>query len=124
MREAIGLEHSSFAQRNSPIDTDKQSKIAEHARAIAAILYEETERTAHVGQLNCPTVSSPEKVKTLVGMHSAVRGHLLEHVNREIASFLSKQVRTRGANRIRPRELSVAVPKLDESDASTASWES
>lgn len=75
------------------MDKDKQAKIAEHARAIAAMLYEETE---------------PEQVQTLVGIEEAVRGHLLEHVNPEIASFLSKQV---------------AAPKPDESEASTASWE-
>lgn len=59
------------------MDAGKQAKIAEHARAIAAILYEETE---------------PEQVRTLAGIEEAVRGHLLEHVSPEIASFLSKQV--------------------------------
>ncbi|NBD15723.1 MAG: hypothetical protein GVY04_06105 [Cyanobacteria bacterium] len=55
--------------------------------AIAALLDEESERTAHVGQFSCPTVSSPEQVKTLSGIEEAVRGHLLEYVNPEIASF-------------------------------------
>ena len=73
------------------MDADKQTKIAAHAHALAAILYEETERTAHVGQLNCPTVSSPEQVKTLAGIEESVRGHLLEHISPEIASFLSNK---------------------------------
>lgn len=76
------------------MDADKQAKIAVHARAIAAMLYEETDS---------------EQVKTLAGIEEAVRGHLLEHVNPEIASFISKQA---------------AAPKLVESDVSTASWES
>jgi len=59
------------------MDADKQTKIAAHARAIAAMLYEETDL---------------EQVKTLAGIEEVVRGHLLEHVNPEIASFLSKQV--------------------------------
>lgn len=59
------------------MDADKQAKLAEHARAIAAMLYEETD---------------PEQVKTLAGIEEAVRSHLLEHVSPEIASFLSKQV--------------------------------
>ena len=75
------------------MDADKQAKIAVHAQAIAALLYEETD---------------PEQVKTLAGIEEAVRGHLLEHVNPEIASFLSEQV---------------AAPKSVERDASTASWE-
>lgn len=76
------------------MDADKQAKIAVHARAIAEMLYEETD---------------PEQLKTLAGIEKAVRNHLLEHVNPEIASFLSKQV---------------VVPKPVESGASTASWES
>ena len=94
MKEAIGLEHSTFAEREPSMDKDKQAKIAEHARAIAAMLYEETD---------------PEQVKTLAGIEEAVRAHLLEHISPEIASFLSKQV---------------AVPKLVEGDASTVSSDS
>ncbi|WP_410503509.1 ISKra4 family transposase [Leptolyngbya sp. O-77] len=43
-----------------------------HARALAALLYEETD---------------PEQVKTLAGIEAAVRGHLLEHVSPEIGGF-------------------------------------
>lgn len=59
------------------MDADKKAQIQAHARAIAALLYEETD---------------PEQVKTLAGIEEAVRGHLLEHVGSEIGDFLSKQV--------------------------------
>lgn len=36
--------------------------------------------------------TDPEQVKTLAGIEEAVRGHLLEQVNPEIANFLSAQV--------------------------------
>jgi hypothetical protein len=58
------------------MDADKKAQIQAHARAIAALLYEETD---------------PEQVKTLAGIEAAVRGHLLEHVSPEIGDFLSKQ---------------------------------
>jgi hypothetical protein len=54
------------------MDADQRAKIAGHAHAIAALLYEETD---------------PEQVKTLAGIEEAVRGHLLQHFNPEIASF-------------------------------------
>lgn len=75
------------------MDADKQAKIAAHAQAIAAMLHEETD---------------PEQVKTLAGIEEAVRGHLLEHINPEIASFLSAPV---------------AAPVLAEGGVSTASSE-
>jgi len=59
------------------MDTDKKAQIQAHARAIAALLYEETD---------------PDQVKTLAGIEASVRGHLLEHVSPEIGDFLSKQV--------------------------------
>ena len=59
------------------MDADKKAQIQAHARAIAALLYEETD---------------PEQVKTLAGIESAVRGHLLEHGSPEFGDFLSKQV--------------------------------
>lgn len=59
------------------MDADKKAQIQAHARAIAALLYEETD---------------PNQVKTLAGIEEAVRGHLLEHVSPEIGDFLSKQV--------------------------------
>lgn len=73
------------------MDADKKALIQAHARAIAALLYEETD---------------PEQVKNLAGIEEAVRGHLLEHVGPEIGDFLSKQV---------------VVQPVDENDASTAS---
>ena len=75
------------------MDADKKAQIQAHARAIAAMLYEETD---------------PEQVKTLFWIEKAVRGHLLEHVGPEIGDFLSKQA--------------VAQP-ADENGASPASWD-
>jgi hypothetical protein len=57
------------------MNADKKAQIQAHARALAALLYEETD---------------PEQVKTLAGIEEAVRGHLLEHVSPEIGDFLSK----------------------------------
>jgi hypothetical protein len=54
--------------------TDKLAKIQEYANAIAELLYEET---------------APEQVKTLEGIEEAVRDHLLNYVNPEIAKILS-----------------------------------
>jgi len=62
-----------------PMDADKKAQIKAYVRAIAALLYEETD---------------PEQVKTLAGIEEAVRGQILEHVGPEIGSFLSKQVVT------------------------------
>lgn len=59
------------------MDADKKAQIQAHARAIASLLYEETD---------------PDQVKTLAGIEEAVRGHLLEHVSPEIGNFLSKLV--------------------------------
>ena len=59
------------------MDTDKKAQIQAHARAIAALLYEET---------------NPEQVNTLVGIEETVRDQLLEHVSPEIGNFLSKRV--------------------------------
>lgn len=82
---------SSSLPRKSPMDADKKAQIQAHARAIAALLYEETD---------------PQQVKTLAGIETAVRGHLLEHVSPEIGNFLSKQA---------------AVQRLDENETSAAS---
>ena len=59
------------------MDTDKKAQIQAHARAIAALLYEETDR---------------EQVKTLASIEEVVRGHLLEYVSPEIGDFLLQQV--------------------------------
>jgi len=58
------------------MDADKLQQIQDHARAIAALLYEET---------------APEQLTTLEGIESAVRGHILEHVSPQIGQFLSQQ---------------------------------
>lgn len=73
------------------MDAEKKAQIQAHARALAALLYEETD---------------PEQVKTLAGIEAAVRGHLLEHISPEIGDFLLQQA--------------AALP-VDESVASTAS---
>jgi hypothetical protein len=75
------------------MDADKKAQIQAHARAIAALLYEETD---------------PEQVKTLAGIETAVRSHLLEHVSPEIGNFLSQRA---------------AARPVDESGASKASWD-
>jgi hypothetical protein len=58
------------------MDTNKLQQIQAHARAIAALLYEET---------------APEQLTTLEGIEAAVRGHILEHVSPEIGNFLSQR---------------------------------
>ena len=73
------------------MDTEKKAQIQAHARALAALLYEE---------------SDPEQVKTLAGIEAVVRGHLLEHVSPEIGNFLSQPAVT---------------PRVDESAPSTVS---
>jgi len=73
------------------MDTDKKAQIQAHARAIAALLYEETD---------------PDQVKTLAGIEASVRGHLLEHVSPEIGDFLSKQVAAQRAGENEPLRVS------------------
>lgn len=58
------------------MDADKQAQIQAYARAIAALLYEET---------------APEQVQTLAGIEETVRGQILEHVSPEMGNFLSKR---------------------------------
>lgn len=72
------------------MDSDKKAQIKSHVRAIAVLLYEETD---------------PEQVKTLVGIEEAIRGHLLEHVGPKMGDFLSKRA---------------AAQRQDENAASTA----
>lgn len=73
------------------MDTEKRAQIQAHVRALAALLYEE---------------SDPEQVKTLAGIEAVVRGHLLEHVSPEIGNFLLQQA---------------VPPQVGESAASTVS---
>ncbi len=58
------------------MDADKLKQIQAYARAIAALLYDET---------------APEQLTTLEGIEAAVRGHILEHVSPEMGDFLSQQ---------------------------------
>jgi len=59
------------------MNADKKAQIQAHARAIAALLYAETD---------------PEQVQTLAGIEDAVRSHILEHVSPEIGDFLLQQL--------------------------------
>ena len=63
-------------QESQGMDTQKLQQIQAHARAIAALLYDET---------------APEQLTTLEGIEQAVRGHILEQVSPEIGHFLSQQ---------------------------------
>lgn len=75
------------------MDADKVQQIQAHARAIAALLYNET---------------APEQLTTLEGIEAVVRGHILEHVSPEIGNFLSQ------------RQAAQAVDAVDHSKASLA----
>jgi hypothetical protein len=75
------------------MDADKLQQIQAHARAIAALLYEET---------------APEQSATLEGIEAAVREQLLEHVSPQIDDFL-----------LQPQAAQVA----GEVTNSKASWE-
>ena len=61
------------------MDASKAAQIKAHARAIAQLLYEETE------------TSTPEQLENFAGIEQAVRSHLLEHVGPEIGAFFVKQ---------------------------------
>ena len=65
------------------MDADKVQQIQDHARAIAALLYEET---------------APEQLRTLEGIESVVRGYILEHVSPQIGQFLSQPQAARAAD--------------------------
>ena len=58
------------------METEKQKEIQAHAKAIAKLLYEETD---------------PEKIQTLEGIEKTVRQQLLEYVDPEIGNFLSEK---------------------------------
>lgn len=61
------------------MDASKAEQIKAHARAIAKLLYEETE------------TSNPQQLENFEGIEQAVRSHLLEHVGPEIGEFFAKQ---------------------------------
>lgn len=58
------------------MDASKEARLKALTQELAELLYEETD---------------PEDVKTLDGIETAVRGHLLEHVGPELGHFLSAQ---------------------------------
>lgn len=58
------------------MDAAKLQQIQEYARAIAALLYDET---------------APEQLPTLEGSETALRGPILEHVSPEVGHFLSQR---------------------------------
>lgn len=59
------------------MDAAKEAQIIAHARALAELLYEDT---------------SADQLETLSGIEEAIRGHLQQRVNPEIANFLSQRV--------------------------------
>ena len=58
------------------MDASKEARLKALTQELAELLYKETD---------------PEAVKTLEGIETAVRGHLLEHVGPELGHFLSAQ---------------------------------
>lgn len=75
------------------MDTNKLQQIQAHARAIAALLYDET---------------APEQLTTLETIEAAVRGHILEHVSPEVGNFLSQQQVAQAADEIGTLKASLA----------------
>lgn len=61
------------------MDASKAAQLKAHARAIAQLLYEETE------------TSDPQQLENFEGIEQAVRDHFLEHVGPEIGEFFVKQ---------------------------------
>ena len=61
------------------MDASKSEQIRQHARAIAKLLYSETEETR------------PEQLENFEGIEQAVRSHVLDHVSPEIGEFFVKQ---------------------------------
>ena len=72
------------------MDASKEARIKALSGELAELLYSETD---------------PEQVKTLEGIETAVRDHLLERVGPELGNFLLQQV---------------AQQRADESEASKA----
>lgn len=60
------------------MDASKAAQIKAHARAIAELLYEETEH------------ANPQQLETFEGIEQAVRSHLLKRVGPEIGEFFVK----------------------------------
>lgn len=60
------------------MDPSKRAQLKAHVRAIAELLYEETES------------ASPKQLENFEGIETAVRDHLLEHIGPEIGEFFVK----------------------------------
>ena len=61
------------------MDASKAEQIKAHARAIAKLLYEDTEE------------ATPQHLETFEGIEQAVRDHILEYIGPEIGEFFVKQ---------------------------------
>ena len=68
---------SQWIARVSQMDASKAEQIKAHARAIAKLLYEETEET------------NPGCLETFEGIEHALRGHILTILGPRSGSFLS-----------------------------------
>ncbi|MEL7334352.1 MAG: ISKra4 family transposase [Cyanobacteria bacterium J06560_2] len=71
------------------MDATTAEQIRLHARAIAKLLYQETEATA------------PQSLETFSGIEVAVRDHLLEYIGPEIGEFFVKSASERKSGRSR-----------------------
>ena len=60
------------------MEPSKRAELKAHVRAIAQLLYKETES------------ASPQQLENFEGIETAVRDHLLEHVGPEIGEFFVK----------------------------------
>ncbi|MEM6437804.1 MAG: ISKra4 family transposase [Cyanobacteria bacterium P01_D01_bin.115] len=81
------------------MDAAKKAELQAHARAIAALLYEEADA---------------EQVHTLAGIEETVRAQVLEHVSPEIGGFFIET--SSGTTRGRPRTLGSILGKLTVTD--------
>ena len=84
------------------MDASKAAQLKAHARAIAQLLYEETE------------ADNPQQLENFEGIEQAVRGHLLEHIGPEIGEFFVKQqaaLEPGAAVRLRASSATPASPK-------------
>ena len=79
------------------MDASKAAQIKAHARAIAALLYEETEDV------------NPEQLENFEGIEQAVRSHLLERVGPEIGEFFVNAQATSAPDESAPSKASSAT---------------
>jgi len=84
------------------MDASKAAQLKAHARAIAQLLYEETE------------AYNPQQLENFEGIEQAVRSHILEHVGPEIGEFFVKQqavVEPGAAARLKASSVTPISPK-------------